>query len=102
MPAVVAPVHAAVVLLIQSVPETRSHDDAVHALPMLGISLVVGQEICAGALVPRLPRCSAIGSVEDAPGGDPDPDLLVIVRMQDDRMQDQPAPARLPLGSGGV
>ena len=54
--AVVAAVHAAMVLLVEPVRLARRHDEAVHALAEFGIALVLGVEVapaCRGCAAPR-------------------------------------------------
>src|SRR4051794_10692632 len=96
--AIVAAVHAAMVLLIQAVRHPRRHHEAMHALTVVGIVVPLGQEIGSGPPVARLPCLAPVYRVEDTACRDPDPDLRFILGVKDERMQHQPAAARLPLG----
>src|SRR6202022_3694895 len=97
-PAVVTAIHAAMVLLIEATRRSLGHHEAVHALAVMGVVLSPRQEIGTRAPVAGLPGLAAVGRVEDAGGRDADPDLLVVLRMENERMQNHPAAARLPVG----
>ena len=70
----------------------------MHALTVVGIVVPLGQEIGSGPPVAGFPCLAPICRVEDTTGGDPDPDLRFILGVKNERMQHQPASARLPLG----
>src|SRR5665213_539941 len=69
----------------------------MHALAEFGVFAFFRQEVASRALVARFPRRAAIGCMEYAGGGNADPELPPVVRMKNQRMQDQPAAARLPV-----
>ena len=94
---VVAAVHAAMVLLVEPVRDSRRHHQAVHALAELRIVLALGQEIGPRAAVARLPALAAVGAVEHAGRGDADPDLPAVLGMEEQRVQDEPGAAGVPL-----
>src|SRR5690242_15079605 len=91
--AIVAAIHAAMVLLIEPVGHAGRHDETVHALAVLGIALPLRQKVGTRPPVARLPGLAAIGAVEDAGGGDGDPKLPRILRVEHERMQDETAAA---------
>src|SRR5262249_59537451 len=65
-PAVIAAIHAAMVLLIESVRHARSHHDAMHALADVRILLPLRQEVRTRAAIARLPACGTIRRVAHA------------------------------------
>ena len=95
--AVVAAIHAAVVLLVQAIGQARRLHEAVHALAELRIALLLRQVVGARAAVARLPGLAAVGGVEHAGRRDPDPDLPLVALVGNQRVQDQPGAARLPV-----
>src|SRR5690606_27175927 len=78
--AVLAAVHAAVVLLVEKIAAARRLHEAVHALAEFGIALVLWHEIGTGAFVARLPRPTTVLSIEDAGRRDADPDAGFVGR----------------------
>jgi len=82
--AVVAAVHAAVVLLIKPVRNARSHDETMHALAMVGIVLPVGQEIGPRASIASFPGLASVRGIKYSPGRNPDPDLLLVPRVRNE------------------
>src|SRR5713226_9920722 len=94
--AILAAIHAAVVLLVKAIGLPGRHDEAMHALAVFRVVLSGRQEVGPGAAVARFPRLAAIGGVEHAGRGDGDPELPRVARMGDERMQDEPAAARRP------
>src|SRR5207237_2458912 len=73
----------------------RVHRDAVDA--MADLALLVGKLAGAQALVDRAPRLAAVVGAEGSRGRDGDDDALRIVGVDQDRVQAEPACARLPL-----
>ena len=96
-PAVVAPVHAAVVLLVQAVRHAGRHRQPVHALAVFRVALALRQVVAADPAVARLPGVAAVRGVEDAGAGDADPELALVRGVRHQRVQDQPAAAGLPV-----
>src|SRR6185312_9830679 len=94
--AVVAAIHAAMVLLVKPIGRAGRHHQAVHALAMFRVALSLREKVGARPLVARLPALAAIGAVKHAGGGNGDPELPRIGGMRHDRMQDEAAAARLP------
>ena len=76
------------------------HRDAVNAMADLGIR--VGDVLGLQPAVDRLPRLAAVVGAEGARGRDGDEDPAGVARIEKDRVQAQPAGARLPLGPGAV
>ena len=85
------------VLLVHRVGLARRHHQAVHALAEFRVVLAFRKEVGARALVARLPGRAAVGGVKHAGRRDADPDLPLVLGMQDKRMQDQPGAARVPV-----
>ena len=100
--AILASVHAAMVLLVEPVGHARRHGQVVHALAGLGVALLLGQEVAARAAVAGLPGPAAVRGVEHAAGRDRDPELLRVLGMGHQRVQDQPAAAGLPVRPRGM
>ena len=97
LPPSLAAVHAAMVLLVEPVGLARRHDQAMHALAEFRVVLALRKEVGARAAVARLPGLAAVGGVKDAGRRNADPDLPVVLGVQNQRMQDQPGAARIPV-----
>ena len=100
--AIVAAVHATMVLLVEPLRPAGGHHHAVHALAGLGIALVLRQIVAARAPVACLPGDAAVAGVEHAGGRDPDPKLPRVGGMRHERVENEAAPARLPLRTRGM
>ena len=92
---VVRAIDAVVVALVERLRLTGGHRELVDALAGLRIGSR-RVEFGADADVARLPGRAAVAGLEDADGRDPDPRPVRVGRVGDDRVQDQPAGARLP------
>src|SRR5204863_2449373 len=103
LPAAVGrPVHAAMVLLVEVLAAIGGHDELVDALAEVRVLLAFRHESGANTLVPRRPAPPAVGAFERADGADAHPHPIGIVAGGDDRMEDEPTIARLPLRPAGV
>lgn len=65
----------------------------------MGVALTVGE---VREVVASLPRHATVLGGEDSGGRDPDPQLLGILGVGDDRVEDQPCGAGPPLGGRRV
>src|SRR5262245_11366947 len=74
--------------------------DVVDTMTHLGVR--IGDSLRVEALVDRLPRLAAVVGAEGSGRGDRDVDAFVVARLEDDRVQAQPARARLPGGAAAV
>ena len=92
--AVVGPVDAAVVLLVERLGLARGRDELVDALAELRGR--AGHEVGPDAAVARLPRRSAVAGLEGPDGGDADPHPLRVGGVGHDRVEDEAAVAGLP------
>src|SRR6185437_14999070 len=99
--AIVAAIHAAMVLLIEAVGQARRHHQAMHALAELRV-FVVGHEVRARAAIARFPSGAAIAGVKDARRRNADPELLPVAWVRHQRMQDEAAAARDPFRPRGM
>src|SRR6185312_8210125 len=90
----VAPVHAAVVLLVHAVVVDRRHDHLVHAVVH---PRVFERPLGAQPLVPGSPRRAPVGRLEDAPPLDDGPEAVAVVRVGEEA-GDAEMPGRLVLG----
>ena len=93
-------VDAAVVLLIEHIRLARVLDEAVNALPELGI--FIRQEVGARVLVGEHPALAAVVAAHAAHRGDADPHPVPVGGIGHNRMQAQPAGPRIPLAARGV
>src|SRR3954464_5728460 len=100
--AILAAVHAAVVLLVEAVWHAGRERQPVHALAVFRVALALRQEVAADTAVAGLPGLTAIRGMEDTSAGDPDPELPCVRWVRQQRVQDQPAAARLPMRPRGV
>ena len=100
--AVVAAVHAAMVLLVEAVGAARRERQVVHALAELGITLSLGQKIAARARIARTPGFAAVLRVKHTDRGDADPEATHVGGIGNDGVQHKADPARLPLRARGV
>ena len=97
-PAIVAAIHAAMVLLIEPVRLPGRHHQAMDALAEFGITLLLGQ--VNRQRVPRLrgSQLSPPSAVWNTPAAEmPTQIWSVSLGMRHERMQDQPAAAGLPV-----
>src|SRR5579864_237507 len=70
--------------------------DLMHALAVLGETLVLGHELGADACVGRPPRLASVVALVDTAGRDRNRELAGITFVEHDRVQAQAAAARLP------
>ena len=94
-------VYAAMVLLVEQLAAVRRPS---RACGRTGRSLGRGPgiEVGADALVARLPGRATVARLERPDGGDADPHPIRVGGVGDDRVEDQAAVARLPLGPARV
>lgn len=81
------------VLLVEHIPVPWRPHEVVHAVPNLSL---------VGEVVATLPGDAPIFGSEHTGRRDPEPHLLGISRVSDDRMQHQPGSTRAPLRGGRV
>ena len=99
-PAVRRAVLAAVVLLVEPLRVAGGHDQLVDALA--GLRVWIRHEVGPDAVVARLPGRPAVARLERADRRDRHPHPVRVGRVGDDRVEDEPAGARLPRRAGGV
>ena len=99
-PTVGRAVLAAVVLLVEPLGLARGHDQLVDALA--GDRVGIRHEVGPDAAVARLPARAAVAGLERADRRDRHPHPVSVGRVRDDRVEDEPAGARLPGRAGGM